>query len=1093
MPNTAPKPACVITTAIDEYREGLVSALSLRGRLLLSIMFAVTPILALILYSAWEERIWTTLNAEQQTRQITHAVAEEQRRLILQAEQLLADLATASAIRSATPSACDEHLSRVLQHNPVYGNIIVVNTRGDMLCTGLPYPEPLNFSDRAWFRRTVETRRFSIGEYLNSKLTGLPSLGLGYPLHSKTGLFVGVISVVVDLAWLKQMLENLPLPQDSVMVLVDPYDTVLIRVPDPQGRWTGQPAPVIRELEMTGTDRCQGLAEVLGQDGILRLSAIEPLQRMGDKCAYIRVGLSKERLYGPIERRLWRYLAAITLFVALMVGSAWIGGDRLILRRFRALSSAVQRLGQGDFSVRSLLPRSQDEIGRLAVAFDDMARDIETRERRIAETDRALMRANRTLMVLSAGNRAMLRTADEQSLLDKICRIVVEQGGYPIAWVGYAEDRQRIRPVAGHGVEITALDPRCLSFDPLISGDASPGMAIRGGTAALSRTCDPGWKAFTCMIASDCHAVLSLPLSAGNGIFGVLSIYSHEESEAFDDAEIELLSEAAADLAFGIGHLRDQIRRREAESANKIKSEFLANMSHELRTPLNAIIGFSDVLKDGLLGELAERQKEYVTDIYQSGQHLLSLINDILDLSKIEAGKMSLDLETLSVATLLENSLSVIREKAAAHRIQLHCQIEETLPAIRLDGRKTKQILYNLLSNALKFSPDNSSVTITARRVKHAMVERWHGGRPYAMRRPLPGSEFSEFLQISIEDQGIGIKREDAPRLFQPFSQVDASLSRHYEGTGLGLVMVLRMAALHGGTVAVASEAGLGSCFTVWLPWRRALATSAEPLANGVPFDAGAEPGLALMVEDNDGAAELERLQLQSLGMNVVRMASAEAALELIGRRHPMLIVLDIFLPGIDGWEFLSRIKREDSPWRHVPVVIASVAEDVTRGFVLGAAQVLQKPITRAELTHALEHIGLNQGKAEHKRILIVDDDAKSVEVLAAYLTEPGYQILRAFGGREGIDMARTQQPDLILLDLMMPEISGFYVVDALRADTQTADIPIVITTAKQLTTEDRAALNGHVTSILQKSDFNHGRFLGEVKRALIQNGGSRP
>ena len=1087
MPNSLP--GCAITKAGDKYRNGPVKTLSLRGRLLLSITFAVTPVIGLILYSAWEERNWTTLNAEQQTRQITHAVAEEQRRLIAQAEQLLTDLATSSAVRSATPSACDEHLSRVLQHNPIYGNIIVVNTMGGILCSGRAYPDPPNFSDSLWFRRTVETRQFSIGEYLNNELTGSPSLVLGYPLRSKSGLFVGIICVFVDLTWLKQMLESLPLPEDSVVVLVDPSDTVLIRVPDPQGQWAGRPAPVIRELETAGSDRCQGFAEILGQDGILRLSAIEPLQRTGDKCAYLRVGLSKARLYAPIERRLWRYLAAIMLFVALMVGAAWIGGDRLILRRFRALSLAAQRLGQGDFSVRSLLPRSQDEIGRLAIAFDDMARDIETRERHIAETDRALMRANRALTVLSAGNRAMLRTTDEQSLLDEICRIVVEQGDYPMAWVGYAEAEQRIRPVAGHGVDIGTLDPRCLSFDPSISSDAPPGMAIRGGTAALSRTCDPGWKAFTCMIASDCRAVLSLPLSGGDGSFGVLSIYSHEESESFDDAEIELLAEATADLAFGIGRLRDQIRRREAESANKIKSEFLANMSHELRTPLNAIIGFSDVLKDGLLGELAERQKEYVTDIYHSGQHLLSLINDILDLSKIEAGKMSLDLETLSVATLLENSLSVIREKAAAHRIQLLCQIEETLPSIRLDGRKTKQILYNLLSNALKFSPDDSSVTITARRVGHAMVERWQSDRPYSMRLPLPSNEFSEFLEISVADQGIGIKREDAPRLFQPFSQIDASLSRHYEGTGLGLVMVLRMSALHGGTVAVASEPEHGSCFTVWLPWRRALATSTESFANGLLLDAGAESGLTLVVEDNDGAAEVERLQLQSVGMKVVRVASAEAALELVGRRHPTLIVLDIFLPGIDGWEFLSRIKREDSPWRHVPVVISSVAADVAKGFVLGAAQVLQKPITRTELTHALEHIGLHQDQAKHKRVLIVDDDTKSVEILAAYLAEPGYQVLRAFGGQEGIDMALTQQPDLILLDLMMPEVSGFYVVDALRADARTVDIPIVIITAKQLTTEDRSALNGHVTAILQKSDFNHGSFLGEVRRALIQNG----
>jgi signal transduction histidine kinase/CheY-like chemotaxis protein len=575
-------------------------------------------------------------------------------------------------------------------------------------------------------------------------------------------------------------------------------------------------------------------------------------------------------------------------------------------------------------------------------------------------------------------------------------------------------------------------------------------------------------------------------LSTGNGIFGVLNIYSREVTDAFDRSETELLSEATDDLAYGIGRLRDQMRRREAEDANKIKSEFLANMSHELRTPLNAIIGFSDILKDGLIGELGKQQLEYVSDIYQSGQHLLSLINDILDLSKIEAGKMSLDLETLSVATLVESSLSVIREKAAAHRIRLHCQVDDKLPAIRLDARKTKQILYNLLSNAIKFSPDKSMVSITARRVERVEVESWDSDSDITLRLPLPAIEVAEFLEISVEDQGIGIKPEDAPRLFQPFSQIDASLSRRYEGTGLGLVMVMRMATLHGGTVAVASEPGQGSRFTVWLPWRGQLVTSDSTLANGTPVDAQAEPGLALIIEDNEAAAELERFQLQSEGMTVLRVASAEAALELIGLRHPVLIVLDIFLPGIDGWEFLSRIKREDSPWRHVPVVIVSVAADIKRGFALGAAQVLQKPITRVDLKRTLYRLGMKLEEAGNKRVLIVDDDAKAREILATYLGEPGCQTLHAAGGREAIEMARAERPDLILLDLMMPEVNGFDVVDALRTDSRTRAIPIVIVTAKQLTADDRAALNGHVTAILQKTDFDHGLFLGEVKRALI-------
>jgi CheY-like chemotaxis protein len=209
--------------------------------------------------------------------------------------------------------------------------------------------------------------------------------------------------------------------------------------------------------------------------------------------------------------------------------------------------------------------------------------------------------------------------------------------------------------------------------------------------------------------------------------------------------------------------------------------------------------------------------------------------------------------------------------------------------------------------------------------------------------------------------------------------------------------------------------------------------------------------------------------------------------LELIELRQPMLIVLDIFLPGMDGWEFLSRIKRKDSPWRHVPVVIVSVEADVKRGFALGAAQVLQKPITREDLTWALSQIGIHLGDAKNKVILIVDDDPKAIQILTAYLAKPGYQTMDALGGQQGIDLARSHLPDLILLDLMMPQVNGFDVVNTLRADSRTAAIPVIIFTAKQLTAEDRAILMGHVTAVVQKTDFTHGCFLDEVERALLQ------
>lgn len=263
-----------------------------------------------------------------------------------------------------------------------------------------------------------------------------------------------------------------------------------------------------------------------------------------------------------------------------------------------------------------------------------------------------------------------------------------------------------------------------------------------------------------------------------------------------------------------------QLKNTQLEEASRTKSEFLANMSHELRTPLNAIIGFSRAIKDELLGEITDEQREYVGDILSSGNHLLSLINDILDLSKVEAGKMTLDLERVDLASVLANSVSIIRERAAANRVRVELNMEGELPALEADPRKLKQILYNLLSNAVKFTVEGGLVSLSAAGTTRSEVGKpvcsWPG-RTF----PLPDSNNDDFLRISVKDSGIGISGEDMLLLFQPFSQIDSSLARKFEGTGLGLVMVKSIAELHGGTVAVESHAETGSCFTVWLPLRR--------------------------------------------------------------------------------------------------------------------------------------------------------------------------------------------------------------------------------------------------------------------------------
>jgi len=571
---------------------------------------------------------------------------------------------------------------------------------------------------------------------------------------------------------------------------------------------------------------------------------------------------------------------------------------------------------------------------------------------------------------------------------------------------------------------------------------------------------------------------------------GALTVVSYNAS-TFHDRDRNLLGviAAARDVTELKRFERTMAQKNvELEDASRMKSEFLANMSHELRTPLVAIIGFSEVLRDGLLGELTSQQRGFIGDIFSSGQHLLSLINDILDLSKVEAGKMTLDLEPIQVAALLQNSLSIVKAKAAARHIRLELVAGEQIGSFSADARKVKQILYNLLSNAVKFTSEGGQVTLRIGRVSRAHVGQLSGAwKGWSL--PLADNGLEEFLKLSVIDSGIGISAEGLERLFKPFSQIDSGLSRKFEGTGLGLTVVKVLAELHGGAVAVESAPGEGSCFTVWLPLRETetavLAAAKLPAARVVDRVEKGDVGTALVIEDDFKAAELIRVQLEAEGFKVLHAASAEAALALAIQQPLSLITLDILLPNMDGWEFLTRIKQVPE-LRTIPVVILSIVADANKGFSLGAAAVMQKPISRLELYEAL--VGLNlfpQPKGKGPRVLVVDDDPNAVELIALRVAGMGGTVLRAYGGREAIEIARRELPDVVVLDLMMPEVNGFDVLAALNEHPDTAWIPVLVVTAKHITAEEHANLTRYVTTIMDKAGFDSELFTSEVRRAL--------
>lgn len=499
----------------------------------------------------------------------------------------------------------------------------------------------------------------------------------------------------------------------------------------------------------------------------------------------------------------------------------------------------------------------------------------------------------------------------------------------------------------------------------------------------------------------------------------------------------------------------------ELERANKMKSEFLSNMSHELRTPLNAIIGFAEVLKDKIPGDLNEEQVEFVQDIHSSGQHLLQMINDILDLSKIEAGKMSLQYEVFFVPDAITDVFHILKELAKKKNLLLSTTIHPDVKNIEADRVKFKQILYNLVSNAIKFTPQSGSITTKAHII-------------------------DDTLQVSVTDTGIGMKPEDQEKVFKAFWQADSSFARKYEGTGLGLTLTKRIVEMHGGKIWFHSEFEKGSTFYFTIPLKASLKIPEPPeIKTKLPYletKRKEESKTILVVEDDRMAAELLRVYLTNAGYQVIVAIDGEDAIKKVKEFHPFLITLDIMLPRIDGWDVLSELKNSPDT-ADIPVIIVSMIDNRELGYSLGATEYLTKPVDKEKLINTVNACASGRKmKGSPMKILIVDDDVNAVKYISAMLDSKGFDVLKAYSGKAGINLAINNNPDLIILDLMMPEISGFDVIERLRIHPTAKKVPIIICSAKDITPGEKEILNGNILSIVRKGTHTKEDLLVAVK-----------
>ncbi|HXJ83169.1 MAG TPA: response regulator [Candidatus Methylomirabilis sp.] len=678
-----------------------------------------------------------------------------------------------------------------------------------------------------------------------------------------------------------------------------------------------------------------------------------------------------------------------------------------------------------------------------------------------------LTRSVEELKALGEVSQTVSSTLDLQTVLTTIVAHAVQlskaDGG---TIYEFDETAQVFVPRANVGISaelIEALRDSRIRIGETAVGEAA---AARAPVQVTDLTARPTYRLLDALEREGFRALLAVPLLLEDRVIGALVVRRKAAGE-FPGQTVELLQTFASQSALAIrnAQLFAEVheKSRELEMASQHKSQFLANMSHELRTPLNAIIGVTDLLLEDAR-ELADRADEIepLERVLRAGRHLLALINDILDLSKIEAGKMELHLESFAVAPLLEEVSETVRTIAATNGNALHVDCAADVGVMRADVTRVRQALLNLASNAVKFTK-NGRVTIAAARV----------ARPAG-----------DVMIMRVSDTGIGMTPEQTARLFQDFTQADASTTKKYGGTGLGLAISRRFCRMMGGDITVESEPDRGSTFTIRLPAtvdatgpERALAETTAPAPRPAPVDGHTRT--VLVIDDDVTVRDLMTRYLERGGFTVLTAADGIDGLARARESHPAAITLDVLMPGLDGWTVLAALKG-DPALADIPVILVTIVDEKQRGYALGAVEYMVKPVDRERLASLLLAMC---GSAGH--VLLVEDDEATRATIRQALTGAGWKVDEAVHGRAALAWLGQGRPDAIVLDLVMPEMDGFEFVDELRRRTEWHDIPVVVVTAMDLAEAERHRLNGAVERVIQKSARSNLDLLHEIAAVL--------
>ena len=680
-----------------------------------------------------------------------------------------------------------------------------------------------------------------------------------------------------------------------------------------------------------------------------------------------------------------------------------------------------------------------------------VARDITERKK----AEEAIRRRNEYLAVSAEIGKLVTSTLDLNSIFARTVNLINERFNFYHAGIFIVEEtgfNAVCREATGQaGAEMKERRHTLQLNEKSIVGKVTlDGQAVIVNDVTINPLHKPN------PLLPETRAEAALPLRIGNRIIGAIDIQS-KTAGSFTEDDVAVLQTLADQVAVAIDNARSFELSQEAvmemREIDRLKSQFLANMSHELRTPLNSIIGFSRVIIKGIDGPVTELQQQDLTAIYNSGQHLLGLINDVLDLSKIEAGKMELAFDEVNMADVTSSVLSTMSGLIKDKPIQMKRIIEPNLPTVRADAIRVRQVMINLLSNASKFTDEGDILVEVGLK---------------------PGPTGRNELRVSVTDSGPGIAKQDQTKLFQAFSQVDDSPTRKTGGTGLGLSICQHIINMHGGRIWVDSDLGKGSTFHFTLPLFRKEKES-------VSISSGNK--VILAIDDDPQVIGLYERYLHPQGYQVVPLSDPSRAVERVKQLKPFAVTLDIMMPGVDGWQVLDSLKG-DPDTRNTPVIVCSIIEDLEKGFNLGATDYLVKPILEDDLVNALDRLNAD---GSIRDVLVIDDNPDDLRLIGKILTDDGrYKAILAEGGRMGWDIISSgKPPHAVILDLFMPEVDGFKILENMQASQKLRDIPVIVISGMDLSTEQKNQLNEFGQRLLSKGSFNEKELLTSIQRSL--------